>query len=171
MTPVFLSLGSNIDREKNIISALDQLNVQFGALALSSVFESEAVGFSGDYFLNLVVGIQCDISLSALSDFLKRLEDQHGRKRSGPRFASRTLDIDIVTYGELQGEIEGIELPRPELYYNAFVLWPLIEIYPQGIDPKSGKRYEELWRQLDKNQKLWKVDFNWSGKQISFSDG
>jgi 2-amino-4-hydroxy-6-hydroxymethyldihydropteridine diphosphokinase len=167
MAQIFLSIGSNIEREQNIISALDKLKHRFGKLELSSIYESEAVGFSGDYFLNLVVGIDAGISLDALSRFTKALEDQHGRERTGPRFASRTLDIDIVTYNDLLGVYEGIELPRPELYYNAFVLLPLAELRPNLTDPKSGKCYSELWRQLSHNQKLWKVDFFWHDTQIS----
>jgi len=167
MSRVFLSLGSNIDRVQNIISALEQLKNRFGELELSSVYESEAVGFSGDCFLNMVVGIRCDITLRVLSRFLKKLEDQHGRERTGPRFASRTLDIDIVIFDDLLGVHEGIELPRPELYYNAFVLWPLAELSPKGTDPKSGECFGELWHQLNKDQKLWKVDFYWAGTQIS----
>ena len=167
MAVAFLSIGSNINRTQNISAALDQLQANFGPLKLSSVYESEAVGFAGDNFYNLVVGIGCELPLNALSDCLKQIEDQNGRDRSGARFASRTLDIDIITYDNLAGLHAGIELPRPELYYNAFVLWPLAELLPDGKDPKSGRSFAELWQALANNQKLWKVDFFWSGQQIS----
>lgn len=177
MTTVFLSLGSNIHRESNITAALDRLKAKFGELTVSSVYQSEAVGFTGDYFYNLVVGIECSLSLEALSEVLKNIEDENGRQRTGPRFASRTLDIDIITYGSCVGLKSGIELPRPELYYNAFVLWPIAEIVPDLIDIKTGKTYQSLWQDMAeamsqnkvKDQKLWPIDFNWSGRCISSS--
>jgi 2-amino-4-hydroxy-6-hydroxymethyldihydropteridine diphosphokinase len=175
MTTVFLSLGSNIHRESNITAALDSLKEKFGKLTVSSVYQSEAVGFTGDYFYNLVVGIECPLSLKVLSEVLKKIEDENGRLRTGPRFASRTLDIDIITYGSLVGLNSGIELPRPELYYNAFVLWPIAEIVPDLIDIKTGKSYQSLWLEMSqamsqktgKAQKLWPIDFYWSGQRIS----
>ena len=163
MGTVLLSLGSNIDRTKNITAALDRLHDLFGELMISSVYESEPVGFSGDCFYNLIVGIETDLSLPELTHIVKKIEDQNGRIRTGPRFSARTLDIDIVTYGSLVGLNCGIELPRPELYYNAFVLWPVAELLPSVVDGKSAKTYSELWLTLNKEsaQKLWSVDFIW----------
>ena len=167
-----MSLGSNIDRTKNITAALDGLNDLFGELTISSVYESEPVGFSGDCFFNLIVKIETDLSLQRLTEKLKRIEDQNGRIRTGPRFSARTLDIDIVTYSSLLGLNFGIELPRPELYYNAFVLWPVAELLPNTVDNKTGQSYDELWRAMAANskQKLWKVDFVWSGQCISYPE-
>lgn len=169
MNSVLLSLGSNIDRTKNITAALDSLNDLFGALTISSVYESEPVGFTGDCFFNLIVEIKTALSLQSLTEEVKLIEDQNGRLRTGPRFSARTLDIDIVTYGALQGLNFGIELPRPELYYNAFVLWPVAELLPSVIDTQTGKSYQELWRAMAETskQKLWKVDFYWADKCIS----
>ena len=148
MNTVLLSLGSNIDRTKNITAALDGLKDLFGELMISSVYESEPVGFSGDCFFNLIVGIETNLSLKKLTKKVKGIEDQNGRIRTGPRFSARTLDIDIVTYGSLLGLNIGIELPRPELYYNAFVLWPIAELLPSVRDAKTGKTYLELWQAL-----------------------
>jgi len=172
MNTVLLSLGSNIDRTKNITAALNNLNELFGELTISSVYESEPVGFSGDCFFNLIVRIETDLSLQSLTEKVKQIEDQNGRIRAGPRFSARTLDIDIVTYGSLLGLNFGIELPRPELYYNAFVLWPVAELLPSVIDAKTGKTYHDLWRVLavENNQKLWKVDFYWSERCISSAE-
>jgi len=169
MNTVFLSLGSNIDRTKNITAALDSLGRLFGELRISSVYESESVGFSGDCFFNLVVGVKTELSLQELSIEVKKIEDQNGRLRTGPRFSSRTLDIDIITYGSLLGEFTGIELPRPELYYNAFVLWPMAELVPDIIDGKTGKTYKGLWEIMtqENSQKIWRVDFSWAGNCIS----
>ncbi len=162
MRHVFLSLGSNLDREANIASALRKLEAKFACLEVSPVYESEAVGFDGSPFLNLVVGLETDYSLSVLTEELKLIEDQHGRQRSGPKFGPRTLDIDVITFGELVGSFDGIELPRPELYYNAFVLLPMADLVPDRIDPKTQLTYRDLWAQLKTSQKLWQVEFKLS---------
>lgn len=168
MTEVYLSLGSNIDRSRHISAALEALAGQFGELIISSVFESEAVGFDGNHFFNLVVGVEASLSIGALSDVLKGIEDENGRRRSGPKFSSRTLDIDILTYGDFVGEQAGVKLPRAELTKNAFVLWPMAEVAPTHRHPVSGQTYAELWADYDKTrQKLWPVDFVWRGRTLS----
>jgi 2-amino-4-hydroxy-6-hydroxymethyldihydropteridine diphosphokinase len=163
-----LSLGSNVDAAGHIDGALTALDRHFGELRLSSVFESKAVGFSGRNFLNMVVAVQTDAQLADISAFLKALETEHGRVDDQQRFSSRTLDIDILTYGARVGRFEGMELPRPEITENAYVLWPLAEVCGELLDPHSGRSYAELWRAYDKaRQDLWKVDFEWQGRRIS----
>lgn len=172
MIDVFLGLGSNIDRYRHIVAALDALAAGFGELAISSVYESEAVGFDGDHFLNLVVGIRTGLSVAALSDCLKQIEEDNGRRRSGPKFSSRTLDIDILTYGDWVGEEAGVHLPRAELTRNAFVLRPMAELAPDRRHPERGETYAGLWAGYDKRrQRLWPVDFNWRGRVISRAAG
>lgn len=165
MSLVYLSLGSNIDRYRHITAALDALSSKFGESQISSVYESESVGFEGSHFLNLVVGIQCESSLLELSQWLKKIEDENGRDRSAKKFSPRTLDIDILTFGELSGEHDGIELPRAEITKNAFVLLPLAEIAEDEIHPATGKSYSKLWAEYKvESQKLWKVKFEWNGE-------
>ena len=95
MTAIYLSLGSNVNRHKNITAGLDALATLFGELKISSVYESKSVGFDGSNFFNLVVGAETSLSIIELSEILKRVEDNNGRKRNGPKFSPRTLDIDI----------------------------------------------------------------------------
>lgn len=170
MHRVYLSLGSNIEREHYIRAALDALSRLFGRLQISSVYESEAVGFKGDNFYNLVVGIETDLDVAALSTSLKRIEDDNGRERSGPRFSGRTLDIDILTYDELTEPVAGVQLPRDEILNNAFVLLPLAEIAPDDLHPVLKRPYAELWQTYDRAQKLWPIDFSWRGRVISRTD-
>jgi len=170
MTAIYLSLGSNVDRHKNITAALDRLAELFGELQISSVYESKSVGFDGSNFLNLVVGADTDLSITELSETLKRVEDDNGRKRNGPKFSPRTLDIDILTYGNFVGVENGIELPRAEITKNAFVLLPLAEIAPDTFHPQLQKTYRCLWLDYDQtSQSLWAIDFEWRNKMISLA--
>ncbi|ALO47373.1 2-amino-4-hydroxy-6-hydroxymethyldihydropteridine diphosphokinase [Pseudohongiella spirulinae] len=168
MTQLTLSLGSNQNADYHIRQALTGLQRLFGPLTLSSVFESEAVGFDGSNFLNMVVAADTTMPLKDISHSIKALEDANGRRRDVPRFSARTLDIDILTFGDLQGEHCGMTLPRPEITRNAFVLWPMAQICGDRTDPHSGKTYQGLWQAYDKScQRLWPVDFSWQGQQIS----
>ncbi len=168
MAQVYLSIGSNIDRYQHISASLDALDKHFDGMTISPVYESEAIGFEGDNFLNLVVGFYCHLSVAELSKELRDIENDNGRRRDGPRFGPRTLDIDILTYGDEVGVIDGIELPRDEIVKNAFVLLPLFDIAPEDTHPQAGKTYAELWGQYDQSsQKLWSVDFEWRGEKIS----
>jgi 2-amino-4-hydroxy-6-hydroxymethyldihydropteridine diphosphokinase len=168
MTCLTLGLGSNQQAHFHIRQALDGLQHHFGDLLLSSVFESEAVGFDGSNFLNMVAVCDTRMSLTDINDIIKSLEDANGRRRGGPRFASRTLDIDILTYDDLHGEYEGIVLPRPEITSNAFVLWPMAQVCGNKVDPDSGLSYQQLWDAYDKNrQRLWPIDFEWQGRRVS----
>lgn len=157
---VALSLGSNIRRYHHINAGIKALKKAFGQVICSPVYESEAVGFQGDAFLNLIALIESNLSLSQIISILKRIEDDNGRDRSGPKFSARTLDIDVVTYGDHSGEIEGIELPRPELFKNAFVLKPMADLLPKEQVPGRPFSYLDLWvEQGDKTQKLEKIAF------------
>ena len=168
MARVYLSLGSNIDRHHHIATALDALNEVFGELVISSVYESEAVGFEGDSFYNLVVGIHSELTVGELSKMLKTIEDQHGRDRTAPKFGSRSLDIDILTVDSSVGLLDGIQIPRDEILKNAFVLQPLAEIAPSECHPQTGLSYQHHWQAFDKNkQKLWPVEFIWRGDNIT----
>lgn len=168
MPIVALSLGSNINPERHLREALDALHERFGYLRTSSVFESEAVGFSGDNFLNMVVTLETDEDLASLSNFLKDFEERHGRQRQGPRFSGRTIDIDILTYGDTHGETAAIVLPRAEITENAFVLWPLAELMGDDLLPGTAVSIGALWQAYDKaRQQLWPVNFTWQGRLIS----
>jgi len=168
MAKVLLSIGSNIDQQSYLTAGLDALSKQFGALLISSVYESVAIGFDGDNFYNLVVGIETELSVGELSGYLKALEDQNGRRRDCPRFSARTLDIDILTYDDTVGTVDGVLLPRQEVLENAFVLLPLAELVPKDVHPVAKLSYETLWQQYDREQTLWPVSFLWQGQDLSF---
>ncbi|OUS13767.1 2-amino-4-hydroxy-6-hydroxymethyldihydropteridine diphosphokinase [Gammaproteobacteria bacterium 53_120_T64] len=165
---IYLSLGSNIDRDKNILACLDALTEHFGELIISPVYESESVGFEGDSFYNLVVGIDSALSVGDLAVIMRDIETANKRSRAGPKFGPRTLDIDILTCGELSGMVDGVALPRDEVTENAFVLLPLVDIAPNEKHPVSGKAYADIATNFTgSEQKLWRIDFSWQGRSIS----
>jgi len=145
---VYVSLGSNVDRESNIRLALRKMQQIFGTLRLSPVYESEAVGFDGDDFLNLVAGFECDIEVREVVLALREIEDQQGRDRTLPRFSHRPIDLDILTYNDLEIDEEGIQIPRHEILVNAFVLRPLQDLAPDTLHPLVKKSYRELWQAM-----------------------
>ena len=168
MASVYVSIGTNINRYYHVTAALDHLNQAFGALDVSQVYESEAVGFDGDHFLNLVARFDTEKSVGDLSRWLKALEDDHGRCRNVEKFSARTLDIDILTYDALTGVVDGVELPREEITKNAFVLLPLSQIAGDIRHPAYAEDYRTMWTNYDKaSQALWSVRFEWQGKIIS----
>lgn len=147
MTRAYLSLGSNQDAERNLRLAIQALREQFGALQLSPVYQTAAVGFDGPAFLNCAAIIVTDWDVFRLDQWLHALEDRQGRRRDVPRFSSRPLDIDIVFFGDAIVDGPGnLKIPRPELKH-AFVLKPLVDLAPGFIVPGDGRSLESLWRQ------------------------
>jgi 2-amino-4-hydroxy-6-hydroxymethyldihydropteridine diphosphokinase len=120
----YLSLGSNINAEANIILAIEKLQKILEKTKYSSVHQTKAEGFEGDDFLNLVMSGDCELSFEDLNLKLKEIEDQSGRKRDVPKFSARTLDIDIV----LQIDEDEIIFESEEIEKYSFVSEPLKEI-------------------------------------------
>ena len=159
MTQVYLSLGSNIKRECNIRSAIDQLRTLYGPLTLSSVYQSQAVGFEGSDFYNLVVGFETKLSLSEVHRGLRSIEEAHGRERSVDKYRSRSLDIDLLLFGDVvqQG---ACNIPRDEIKQYAFVLLPLSEIAGDIVHPETNQTIAEIWSDFDAgDQPIRKIDF------------
>ncbi|MBB5359392.1 2-amino-4-hydroxy-6-hydroxymethyldihydropteridine diphosphokinase [Rhodanobacter sp. ANJX3] len=158
MARVYLSLGSNVEPQRYLRAAVDELRQRFGALAVSPAYRSKAVGFEGAEFVNLAVGLDTDLSPTALNEWLHALEDRHGRRRDVPRYADRTLDLDIVFYDDLIIDGPGhLQIPRNELQF-AFVLRPVADIAPDFRHPLSGESMAELWRKFPAESEPMSVD-------------
>lgn len=145
-TRAWLSLGSNQSPQCHLAAALRELRERFGELVVSPVYRTRAVGFDGPDFLNLAVGLDSDLDAVELDRWLHALEDRHGRRRDGPRFSSRTLDVDLVLFGDEVREGPGhLRLPRPDLVQHAFVLKPMADIAPDVRHPLQGVGLAQLW--------------------------
>ena len=160
LATVYLGLGSNVNAEHNLRSALKCLQEAYGEVELSPAYRSKAVGFSGDDFLNACCRIQTDLSPTDLKHWLAELEDRHGRRRDLPKFADRTLDIDILLYGDLCGEFDGLVLPREEILKYAHVLRPLADLNHDLKHPGSDKTYAEYWQQFSGDRTLLRAPLN-----------
>ncbi|WP_374380214.1 2-amino-4-hydroxy-6-hydroxymethyldihydropteridine diphosphokinase [Pseudomonas fluvialis] len=162
---VYLGLGSNIERERNLCAGLDALQQLFGELHCSPVFESAPVGIRSGPFFNLVVAVECGLPLAELDQCLKAIEAANGRYATDRR--GLPLDIDVLLYGEQVGEFDGLLLPRAEILRNAFVLWPLALLAPDVLHPQVQQPFAELWAQARIDQQLAPVAFAWQGRQLT----
>ncbi len=150
MTRGYISIGSNINKDEHVPASLRALEQTFGELTVSSIYESEPVGFTGDVFYNLVVGFDSDLEVKAVAKQLRQIELDNGRTRDSRKFAARTLDLDLILYGDLIVNDGRLQIPRDEIEHYAFVLEPLAEIAPSLQHPVSHISYAELWEQFDK---------------------
>lgn len=162
MPTAYISIGSNIDKDHHIPSSLKALEAIFGSLTLSSIYESEAVGFVGSSFYNLVVSFESNLTAKDIAKLLRQIELDHGRTRESQKFSARTLDLDLILFGDQIISDGRLQIPRDEIERYAFVLEPLAEISPKGIHPLSGKSYAELWKEFDKTEaKQCKITPSW----------
>jgi 2-amino-4-hydroxy-6-hydroxymethyldihydropteridine diphosphokinase len=141
---VFISVGTNIEREVNLRSAVAALQARFGELEMSRVYESAAQGFDGEPFYNLVVSLYSGDTAEEIAAALKQIERAHGRQPGAPRFAPRALDLDLLTYGDAALDLAGLQLPREDILRYAFVLRPLAELAPDVRHPGRA-----LWQTFD----------------------
>ncbi|MCM2680371.1 2-amino-4-hydroxy-6-hydroxymethyldihydropteridine diphosphokinase [Echinimonas agarilytica] len=160
MATIYISVGSNEQRDEKIRAAYAAIQLAYGNIVVSSVYESESVGFSGPAFYNLVIAAETEESPQDVAARLKRIEDDNGRVRSGPKFSNRALDLDLLLYDDVITD-EGVQIPRHEITENAFVLWPMAELAPTLVHPITQNTYEDMWKNYRKNQSLKPVTFDW----------
>jgi len=146
----YLSLGSNVgDRMAELRRAMQLFCGEGMAMRrTSSVYETEPVGYTEQgWFLNCVAEISTTLEPVALLHRLQRIENQLGRERTFPK-GPRTIDIDMLLYGDVVMQTEELTLPHPRMLERRFVLEPLREIVPALRLPGSGITVEEAYQQL-----------------------
>jgi 2-amino-4-hydroxy-6-hydroxymethyldihydropteridine diphosphokinase len=156
---VYLGLGSNLgDRQANLDRALELLSQRLRLEKVSSIYDSEPVGnVDQPRFLNLVCQVNTYLPPQGLLALAKGIESRLGRV--GPSGAPRTIDIDILFYGDVVMETPELVIPHPRLTERAFVLVPLVEIAPDLVHPVNGKTAKELLKAMKEVQGV----FKWEG--------
>ncbi len=149
MATVYVGLGSNIDPQDNLHLGISELRKRYGELQVSSVYRSEAVGFEGEDFLNLVVSFESDSSPRAICEEIEAIHNLAGRDRNGGKWESRTLDIDLLLYNDLVMDERPVRIPRADVLEYSFVLCPLAELAPDLVHPLTGKTMLEHWQEFD----------------------
>jgi len=157
MARVYVSIGSNIEPQHYVRTGLADMRQHFCALTLSNVYESEALGFEGDNFYNLVAGFDTHYGVHKVAHTLRTIETNNGRQRTANRFNARTLDLDILLYDDLIIKDDKLEIPRDEIMKYAFVLLPLAEVAPTVKHPITGQSFAELWQAFDKREHFLKI--------------
>ena len=151
---IFVGIGSNIDREKNIKSCMTILKKMYGDIMISPVYETESMGFSGPNFYNLVSCFETDESIYELKNTLNEIENNHGRHFNETKFSSRTLDIDILYYDDLILSDDKVQVPRKEICEYDFVLKPLIDLVPDFIHPVHNISHKEILDSIKIKQQI-----------------
>ncbi len=145
---IYLGIGSNIDPEKHITEGLKSLETLFSKLDISPTYLAPPFGFVGDDFHNLVVSAQTDLSITDCVKALRQIEFDHGRPEQAVKFSSRSLDVDLLLYGDFVGKVEGYKIPRTDIDKFDFVLRPLQDIAGDELHPVGGKSFSELWQEM-----------------------
>tara|TARA_Y100000768_G_C23884409_1_gene636865 strand:+ start:147 stop:596 length:450 start_codon:yes stop_codon:yes gene_type:complete len=144
MQTVFVSIGTNINAEANMLLVKESLNSLFDVY-YSSTYKTPAEGFVGDDFLNSVCKFDTDKNPQELRTMLKNIENDMGRTLTQKGMSNRVIDLDLILYGDLQINKNGLEIPSSDIEKYKFVLEPLAEIAPDYLHPVLKKSYKDLF--------------------------
>ena len=165
MVEVYVSVGSNVEPELRLRAAAVALADRFGLLRLSPVYRNPAVGFDGDDFLNAVITFTTDDPVADVVAALAAVETANGRRRGEAKFAPRTLDLDLLLYGDAVVTEGPTRLPRDEITCYDFVLRPLLDLEPELAHPATGEPLADAWAALETDAgRLTPVDFEWAAR-------
>ena len=157
MALVAVSIGSNLDRERNVKDAVAVLAKIFGKLLRSSVYESAAYGFDGPPFYNLVVVFETLLNAHAVRRKIQAIENQQGREIGEHRSGSRSLDLDLLLYDDVVFHDQGLDVPRREIFEHAYILKPLADLLPAMPHPVTGESFADIWLRLGSYQEMLSV--------------
>ncbi|TVO38574.1 2-amino-4-hydroxy-6-hydroxymethyldihydropteridine diphosphokinase [Vibrio algivorus] len=158
MTLSYIGVGSNLEPEKHVKAAFEELNF-LGELRASKVYQCQPVGFDSHVFYNLVFELETSLSLPELQIKLKDIELKWGREIEAQKFQDRTLDLDILLYGNVVSTVKPI-LPRADIFHYEFVLQPLYELCPDLSIPNDGRTIRQLWDSFTPKGSLQEVPFD-----------
>jgi 2-amino-4-hydroxy-6-hydroxymethyldihydropteridine diphosphokinase len=147
---VYVAVGSNVEPERNLGLATRELRREFPDVRFSPWYRNRAVGFEGADFINLVAGFTTELSIEDVIARLHAIESLCGRPRDAPRWAPRSMDLDILLYGDMICDEPRLKLPRPDLVKRAFMLGPLADLAPDLVHPTEKLTIGEIWRRFDR---------------------
>lgn len=150
MTRVLVAAGSNIEPERHLAAAMGDLAREFPGVRFSTAYRNAAVGFEGEDFINLVATFDSRLAPVAILERLHAIEARCGRERDAPKWAPRSMDLDLLLYGDLVYEAPGLRLPRPDLVKRPYMLGPAAEVAPDMPHPTLGVTLAELWSRFDR---------------------
>ncbi|ASM95963.1 2-amino-4-hydroxy-6-hydroxymethyldihydropteridine diphosphokinase [Vibrio vulnificus] len=159
MNTVYIGVGSNIEREKHARAAWQELTLLGEALQASPIYECAAVGFDSHAFFNFVIRLNTSMTLEELAFQLRQIELKWGREENAAKYQDRTLDLDIVLFGECISS-QKPELPRSDIFKYPFVIQPLYDLQPDLVIPGDGRTVEEIWQTARDLDTLRAVDFS-----------
>ena len=143
MTQAYISIASNIKKKKNIAKVKKELNQLF-ICTFSDNFYSEAEGFEGKDFINLVAGFETSLDAVKLTQTLKNLEKKIGRESNQKGMHDRVIDLDLILLGDLIAQDQGINLPSNDIENYLFVLEPLAQIAKEHLHPVFNISFAEM---------------------------
>jgi len=165
VTSVYFSVGSNIAPLKYIKLAVFELRARFGPVEISPVYRNKAVGFVGADFLNLVVGVDTDKTIDEIGREIDAIHALANRTMQNGKFVARTLDIDLLLYGDSVTPGPPLKLPRVDVLKYSFALKPLADIAPDRRHPETGKTYAEHWLAMEQGEHpLERVDVEFTSR-------
>jgi 2-amino-4-hydroxy-6-hydroxymethyldihydropteridine diphosphokinase len=148
---VYVAVGSNVEPERNLALATRELRREFPDVHFSPWYRNRAVGFEGADFINLVAGFTTTLPVGEVVARLQAIESLCGRPREAPRWAPRSMDLDILLYGDTVCDEPRLKLPRPDLLKRAFMLGPLAALAPDLVHPVEKVAIAELWQRFDRS--------------------
>jgi 2-amino-4-hydroxy-6-hydroxymethyldihydropteridine diphosphokinase len=154
MTEVYLAAGGNVEPLKYLDRALGLLERTFGPLVISPAYRNPAVGFVGDDFVNLVVGFRTSLPAAEVRERLQVIETACERPHDAPKWGPRTMDLDLLLYGDEISDVPGLALPRPDLVRRAYMLRPMADIAPDLVHPTLHKTMRELWEAFGSDHEM-----------------
>jgi 2-amino-4-hydroxy-6-hydroxymethyldihydropteridine diphosphokinase len=148
---VYVAVGSNVEPERNLALATRELRREFPDVKFSPWYRNRAVGFEGADFINCVAGFTTELPIEDVLARLHAIEAFCGRPRDAPRWAPRSMDLDILLYGDVVCDTPRLKLPRPDLLKRAFMLGPLAALAPDVVHPVEKLTIGELWQRFDRD--------------------
>lgn len=146
MTLVYIGVGSNIDKEKHTKVAIEELKAFDPALKVSPIYQCAPVGFDSQPFYNFVVALTTEKTLTVFSHELRKIELKWGRPKEAKKYQDRTLDLDILLFGE-EISADAPQVPREDIFQYSFVIQPLYDLAPELVIPGDGRTVKMVWQQ------------------------